>query len=152
VPDDSDDFPADSERQVETKKLWQRFRTDNCEVLRKKAHDVRNPRNTVFRGSQSSHAAVLKQFHPIESQRRAAARMESSAKGQKKVFNARHDSIFEEAASAPEYEFEEEAPTPTDRQFTILQNIDYVNYQLWRVEEDTGRKAILEKKIATEIN
>jgi hypothetical protein len=103
VPGGSDDFPADSERQVETKKLWQRFRTDNCEVLRKEAHDVRNPRNTVCRGSQSSRAAVLKQFYLIESQqRRAAARMESSAKGQKKVFNARYDSVFEEAASAPE--------------------------------------------------
>ena len=68
--------------------------------------------------------------------------MESSAKCQKKVFNARLGSIFEEAASAPAFEFEGEART--DRQFTIFQNIDYVNYQLWRLEEHTGRKAILE--------
>jgi hypothetical protein len=33
VPDDSVDFAADSERQVVTKKLWQRFRADNCKNL-----------------------------------------------------------------------------------------------------------------------
>jgi hypothetical protein len=44
--------------------------------------------------------------------------------------------MFEEAASAPNREFEEEAPT--DRQFTILHNSDYVKYHEWWVEEDTG--------------
>jgi hypothetical protein len=50
VPGDSDDFAADSERQVETKRLWQRFRKDNCEVLRKEAWDLNNANNTVRRG------------------------------------------------------------------------------------------------------
>jgi hypothetical protein len=141
VPVDSADFAADSARQVETKKLWQRFRKDNCEL--RGAFNLDNPKSTVGYGRQASHAAVRAQHRPMERQRRTDARKESSAKAQKEVFNARLGGIFEEAASAPGWEFKLE--TPTNRQFTIIPNIVYVNYQMWRLEEDPVRKAILEK-------
>jgi hypothetical protein len=74
VPDDSVDFAADSERQVVTKKLWQRFRADNCEVLRQEAFDLDNAKSTVGYGRQASHATVCSQFRRIERQRKAVVR------------------------------------------------------------------------------
>jgi hypothetical protein len=139
VPDDSDDYAADFERQVETKKLWQRFHKDNCKPLRKEAIDLNVALKTVSRGSQASHAKVSSQFRALEKRRSMAAKKQSSATGQKEVFNARLRAIFEEAASPPVNEFE--GDTECNRQFTIISNTDACNYQLWRLEEDPGRKA-----------
>ena len=58
VPDSSEVFAADSERQKETKKLWQRFCKDNCGALRKENYAGNNnvsAMNTVAYGSQASH-------------------------------------------------------------------------------------------------
>jgi hypothetical protein len=147
VPGDSDEYAADSARQVETKKLWQRFRADNCEVLRKGAYDLNNAKNTVAYGRHATHATICSQFQQRERERKAVVRRESTPRGQKEVFKARLHFIFNEAAPAPNREFEEEAPTPTNREFAILQNSDYVKYHEWWLEEDAGRKANLEKKL-----
>jgi hypothetical protein len=143
VPDGSVDFAADSERQVVTKRLWQRFCKDNCEVLRKEACDLNNPRNSVAWYNQSSHAAVRAQHRPMECQRRTVAKKQSSAAGQKEVFKARLRAIFEEVASPPVNEFA--GDRQCNRQFTIISNTDACNYQLWRLEEDPERKADLFK-------
>jgi hypothetical protein len=121
VPDDSDEFAADSERQVVTKRLWQRFCKANCEVLRKEACDLNNPGKSVEWYNQSSHAAVRAQNRPKESQRRKVAKKQSSAAGQKEAYKARLRAVFEEAASPAVNEFA--GGTECNRQFTILSNI-----------------------------
>jgi hypothetical protein len=134
VPGDSDDYADVVERQVETQKLWQRFHRVNCKPLRKEATHLNDALGTF--------AAVREAHQPEEKQRRKVARKESSAKGQKEVFDNRLGAIFEEAALPPADEFDGDKPS-CNRQFTIMTNTVAINYQLWRVEEDPERKAEL---------
>ena len=136
MPDGSDDYASDYERLVETKKLWRRFCQENCKPPGLDHHSC-----TVGYGVQASHAAVRKAHAPEEKRRRTVARKQSSAKGQKEVFNARVDAIFEEAALPPANEFD--GDKPCNRQFTIMSNTDACNYQAWRLEEDSEVKAEL---------
>jgi hypothetical protein len=105
---------------VETKNLWQRFLKDNCEVLRKDNYDLNNPKNTVGWGRQNSLGKVRTQFQERERAREVVVRKQSTPRGQKDVFKARLDFIFNEAAS----KFEESP----NREFPILKNSDYVKY------------------------
>jgi hypothetical protein len=120
APDDSDDYAADSERQAETKRLWRRFRQDNCKPA-KRQYKLTNPLCTVGYGSQASLAAVRADHSEMESQREAVARKQSSATGQKEVFDARLRTIFKAAAPPPASEFDGE--THINRQLTIISNV-----------------------------
>jgi hypothetical protein len=93
-------------------------------------------------GRKNLNRVVAQSSHrQLESQRTTEARKQSSATGQKEVFNARLRTIFEAAASPPASEFDGEAHI--NRQFTIISNDVAVNYQKWRLAEDPIRKASL---------
>jgi hypothetical protein len=130
VPGDSDGYADVVERQAETQKLWQRFHRVNCKPLRNEATHVNKALGTY---------AAVRGFHqPREKQRRQASREESSAKGQKELFDKRLGAIFEEAALPPAVEFD--GDKPSNRQFTIMTNDVYIMFRAFRLRKILGVK------------